>query len=175
MQHATYQKLCQAVLDVLPELALKVNAEGDAQAKLEQLLSTSLAETRCDTNDAPFPTPEQQAELNQNDDLEASEREESQMPTPEEQKTVPWAELLREMQSLREDFNTRLNRDAHQDTLFDNMHRELTAFRNRALEKSTDQMSLDIISVMDNLDVVLRSLPETLEHAAQMKTESRWF
>ena len=59
--------------------------------------------------------------------------------------------VLKLLSNLQECFDEKIETDSHKNVLFDNMHRELTNYRNGILEKNIDTMAVDIIQLTDSV------------------------
>ena len=59
--------------------------------------------------------------------------------------------VLKLLSNLQECFDEKIETDRHKNVLFDNMHRELTNYRNGILEKNIDTMAVDIIQLTDSV------------------------
>ena len=53
------------------------------------------------------------------------------------------------LSDLQQSFDNKIAEDAHKNTLFDNMHRELVRYQNGALDKIVNTIALDIIQLID--------------------------
>lgn len=85
----------------------------------------------------------------------AEEAEQSQ-PEPAEE-PAEQAEVLEKLDAiqqavaeLRQAFDDKIAQDAHKNSLFDSIHRELTRYQNGAMDKLVDTMALDIIQLVDS-------------------------
>lgn len=63
---------------------------------------------------------------------------------------------------ILEILETKVKVDEHKNKMFDNMHQELCAYRNGALEKNTDAFALDLIGVIDSYEKQYAMLNDVL-------------
>lgn len=61
------------------------------------------------------------------------------------------AEIKNTLRTLRISFDTKIKTDAHKERMFDNMHQELTDYRNGVNEQQLTSIALEIIQVIDIL------------------------
>lgn len=82
---------------------------------------------------------------------EVAEPQQNPAETPAEQTAL--LEKLDAVQqalaALQQTFDDKIAEDTHKNGLFDNMHRELVRYQNRALDKIVDTIALDIIQLVD--------------------------
>lgn len=97
---------------------------------------------------------EVQPAMDEKTPVQVEESAQPQQPIPEG--AIPQKELLEKMEALQQavaglqqTFDDKIAEDAHKNSLFDNMHRELTKFQNGAMDKIVDTMALDIIQLVD--------------------------
>lgn len=64
-------------------------------------------------------------------------------------------ELKRELAGLREDFQTKLQYDAHKEKIIDRMHIELQAYKSDLVQKLLQPVILDIIHTLDDMQRVV--------------------
>lgn len=67
--------------------------------------------------------------------------------------------IMASVTAMREDFDLKIKVDEHKNTMFDNMHRELTDFRNGVVDKNVELMAKDIIPLVDRYEKIAESLP----------------
>lgn len=70
-------------------------------------------------------------------------------------------QLLTAVGALQEQFSEKIAADAHKNALFDEMHQELTRYRNGMLDKIVETMALDIIQLVDSTKRSFRIYEET--------------
>ena len=61
------------------------------------------------------------------------------------------AEIKNTLRTLQISFDTKIKTDAHKERMFDNMHQELTDYRNGVNEQQLTSIALEIIQVIDIL------------------------
>ena len=66
-------------------------------------------------------------------------------------------------------FEMKIQTDAHKEKLFDNMHRELLAFRNGVNNKPLISMAIDIITMIDGLDKTYKTLCAKEDEVQRLK------
>lgn len=73
----------------------------------------------------------------------------------EQPEDIQVAEALVEIKNilriLQISFDTKIKTDAHKEKMFDNMHQELTDYRNGVIEQQLNSIALEIIQVIDIL------------------------
>ena len=69
-------------------------------------------------------------------------------------------QLLTAVGTLQEQFNDKIEVDAHKNALFDKMHEELVRYRNGILDRLVEAMALDIIQLVDFTKHFLRVYEE---------------
>lgn len=65
-------------------------------------------------------------------------------------------EIVDAIQKLQKCFDDKIAQDEHKNSLFDNMHRELTKYQNGAMDKKIDSMAMDVIMLRDNVKRVIK-------------------
>ena len=110
------------------------------------------------TKDSSFHETNNSKEVEQTmDEKKPVQVEETAQPQqPVSEGAIPQKELLEKLDALQQavaglqqSFDDKIAEDAHKNSLFDNMHRELTKFQNGAMDKIVDTMALDIIQLVD--------------------------
>lgn len=66
-------------------------------------------------------------------------------------------------------FENKIQTDAHKEKLFDNMHRELIAFRNGVNSKPLVSMAIDIITLIDGIDKMYKTLCAKEDEGQRLK------
>lgn len=66
------------------------------------------------------------------------------------------------LDKILEILETKVKVDEHKNKMFDNMHQELCAYRNGALEKNIDAFALDLIGVIDSYEKQYAMLNDVL-------------
>lgn len=57
--------------------------------------------------------------------------------------------VLSKLEELQDAFTRKIERDAHKNQMFDNMHKELVEFQNGVYEKPVNNLALDLIQIID--------------------------
>lgn len=85
-------------------------------------------------------------------DSKTEEIKDSGNKQPEDNQMVEaLAEIKNTLRTLQTSFDTKIKTDAHKEKLFDNMHQELTDYRNGVNEQYINSIALEIIQVIDIL------------------------
>lgn len=59
--------------------------------------------------------------------------------------------VIEKLEQLQKSFDDKIAEDEHKNKLFDNMHKELTAYQNGAFDKVINAMAMDIIQLVDSI------------------------
>ena len=104
---------------------------------------------------------------------EPAEPVEEPVNTPEPTPTADTAmseDIAARLDELKELFEERIRYDEYKNKLFDNMHSELTKFRNGMADKILDSMALDVIGI---IDIVKRTAANYSEKEANAENYKR--
>lgn len=114
----------------------------DDTIKEKELLTPPLEEVK---NDSPIPLPEIKVE---------------ELPPEPDECALCLENVKKQLNNLANLFDERIRYDEYKNNLFDNMHKELTDYRNEAHEKNIVSISLDIIQLMDAYTKIIRKFEE---------------
>jgi molecular chaperone GrpE (heat shock protein) len=78
-----------------------------------------------------------------------------------------------QLEALRDEFSSKIKRDAFKDKLIDSLHRELQSYKNDLVKKHVQSMVVDVIKIIDDIrrlsDHYRAMAPEELEPAKLLR------